>query len=394
MDVDFPIGIAASPLSANAHWVDYFARNGFNVVTYKTVRTRSWPEYSPPHWIILPEERHPWSLSIDKSESVAGMTNQWPGPTAHVSTANSFGVPSADPDLWQLNIRTAALKMARGQLLIASVMGSREESETDDALIEDFVEAATRAEKAFEGVQPACIELNLSFPTMLDQKTGHVATDLLCHNVPLCSRLVDAVRQALTQGDSRLLVKLAALDTGPLRELISTLGARVDGVSGINAVGRPLMNRFGEELFEGRDIAGFAGVAVRNFALSFVQIAHQMRDEHSFNYSILASGGVVDAASFLELYRAGADVVQTVSGAFINPFLARDLVSQLGDDDLTLIRDPAESIVEYLRTAKESAVYQISDRLELSLRRVLEAVRELRDKEQVEVGSSGLVRLR
>jgi dihydroorotate dehydrogenase len=42
-------------------------------------------------------------------------------------------------------------------------------------------------------------------------------------------------------------------------------------------------------------------------------------------------GGVTDPASFAALYGAGADAVQSASGAFADPFLARDCIAAYGD---------------------------------------------------------------
>jgi tRNA-dihydrouridine synthase len=42
-------------------------------------------------------------------------------------------------------------------------------------------------------------------------------------------------------------------------------------------------------------------------------------------------GGVTDPASFEALFALGADAVQSASGAFANPYLARDCVAALGE---------------------------------------------------------------
>src|SRR5205085_2457229 len=38
-DVGFPLGVPASVLTSTARWIDYYARCGFNVLTFKTVRS-------------------------------------------------------------------------------------------------------------------------------------------------------------------------------------------------------------------------------------------------------------------------------------------------------------------------------------------------------------------
>ena len=52
-DIGFPIGIPASALTASTRWIDYYARCGFNILTYKTVRSKAWSAHPNPNWIFL-----------------------------------------------------------------------------------------------------------------------------------------------------------------------------------------------------------------------------------------------------------------------------------------------------------------------------------------------------
>ena len=47
-----PIGIPACPLTMNARWVEYYAERGYNVLTYKTVRSTARACYPLPN--LLP----------------------------------------------------------------------------------------------------------------------------------------------------------------------------------------------------------------------------------------------------------------------------------------------------------------------------------------------------
>src|SRR5437764_10117872 len=46
LPVDFPLALPASVLTANSKWVAFYARRGFDILTYKTVRTEYRKEHS------------------------------------------------------------------------------------------------------------------------------------------------------------------------------------------------------------------------------------------------------------------------------------------------------------------------------------------------------------
>lgn len=51
-DVGFPIGIPSCELTCNADWIEYYARKGFHVLTYRTVRSKATPG-SAYDWVFL-----------------------------------------------------------------------------------------------------------------------------------------------------------------------------------------------------------------------------------------------------------------------------------------------------------------------------------------------------
>jgi dihydroorotate dehydrogenase len=78
-------------------------------------------------------------------------------------------------------------------------------------------------------------------------------------------------------------------------------------------------------------VAGLSGAAVRGHALDLTRRLVALREAGGHRFDVLAMGGVTDAASFAALWEAGADAVQSASGAFADPFLARDCIAALGD---------------------------------------------------------------
>ena len=168
LPVDFPIGLPASVLAANARWIKFYARRGFGILTYKTVRTTHQREHPYPNWVFLknPEQLHP-----PINGAFVGQPGYWPEDAGHLSMANSFGVPSNGPDWWQKDVAMAKSAIREGhQILIVSVIGSKEDSLEE--LADDYAAAAILARKAGADV----IEANLSCPNVTGHPTGAIYT--------------------------------------------------------------------------------------------------------------------------------------------------------------------------------------------------------------------------
>ncbi len=328
--IGFPIGVPASVLTANARWIQYFASNGFNVLTYKTVRSRAHSPNQPPNWAFVPNLREPLPLIKDpfsRRFTVHANPSDWvDAGSRDVSTTNSFGVPSPEPHEWQADVENALNVLADDQLLIISVMGDDYEAfpSRRSVLISDYVTVARLAESAGADF----IELNLSCPNSLDDTESTVKPPL-CLDVDATSDIIQAVKSEL-RPSTRLIAKLAYLDAPRLSTLVGRIAKYVDGISGINTLQCDVL-RNGDPTFPGRPQAGVSGIAIRKYALDFVKNLVRFRLESGEGFEILAMGGVTDPSSFEALYTAGGSAVQTASGSFANPFLAQECVEVLGE---------------------------------------------------------------
>ena len=129
------LGVAAGPL-LNSKWVEAYARLGFDVLTYATVRSTFQPAYA------LPNIRH-----VDNREQAAVVSR----PTSNgdgATIAVSLGEPSMEPDVWRKDLRRARERIGRGQILIASVIGTPHLGGDADALIADYAQVAGWAAEA------------------------------------------------------------------------------------------------------------------------------------------------------------------------------------------------------------------------------------------------------
>ena len=95
LPVDSPLGIPAGPL-LNGAWCLYYASLGFDIVTYKTVRSRSRECYDLPN--LQPVRCTQLHGGESELSAIERMEGSW---------AVSYGMPSREPESWREDIRYA-----------------------------------------------------------------------------------------------------------------------------------------------------------------------------------------------------------------------------------------------------------------------------------------------
>src|SRR2546421_462479 len=96
-----PIGIAAGPL-LNSKWIEAYSRVGFDVLTYKTVRSMAMPAHALPNIRPVENREH---AAIATAKRVDGQ------PTLAVS----LGIPSVEPEVWRKDVRRAKDRIGSGR---------------------------------------------------------------------------------------------------------------------------------------------------------------------------------------------------------------------------------------------------------------------------------------
>lgn len=323
--VRYPLGVAASPLTADSRWIKYFADQGFNIITYKTVRSSKTKAHPHPNWIFLENLQEPLSLQTGAEIVAQGSRRSYPDDLSRYSMANSFGIPSQEPEQWQRDIAETLAGLDEGQLLIVSVVGSAEGHD----LVSDFVEVARLAERA--GAE--AIELNLSCPNTLSD-SGTEMRPPLSESADDAALVVRAVRRAL-RPESKLIAKLGYMAAPRLEAVVTRIAEDVDGISGINTLPRRVRTAEGVPAFRGtvadahnREVAGVSGIALRDFAIDFVRNLAALRAEKGWEFDIIGMGGVMDGHDVRAMMAAGADAVQSATAAANNPDLPAEVLSQ------------------------------------------------------------------
>jgi dihydroorotate dehydrogenase len=303
-----PFGVPAGPL-LNGKYVKAALDYGFDVPVYKTVRTH---RYACHPWPNVLSVKVDGDLDTGKT-LVAGHDYREP-----LSITNSFGVPSFDPDFWQPDLADAVKHAGPGQVVVGSYQGTKSESGSVAAYIEDFVAGARLLKET--GVK--IVEVNLSCPN-----EGTAA--LLCFDVPRARQIAEAIKNEL--GDIPLVTKIAYFEGDErLCNFLREVGSVVDGISAINTVSAEIVDEHGKQALpgEGRLRSGVCGHAIQWAGVEMVQRLAKLRDELGLKYEIVGVGGVGDAAAFDRYRKAGADVVMSATSAMWNPRLALEIKEQ------------------------------------------------------------------
>ncbi len=307
--INSPLGIAAGPLF-DSKWVRLYSRLGFDVLTYKTVRTRAYPGYADrPNMcrvgldvqVTSDDYDHPVLAAPDPGESGPG----------RISAANSFGMPSAAPERWIADIRYANAGLYPGQLLILSVTGTLDEGSGASDLVADFAHCAELARIAGAEV----VEANLACPNV----TGLEGT--IYADPPLALRVVTAIRERI--GELPLLIKIGYLPDGDeLRQLVELVAPHVQGIPAINAPRVPVIDQNGRPRFPGRSGAGLGGWAIRRLGLETVEALCRLRERLGLDYAVLGVGGVTDPQAITQYLDAGAAIVLAATAVIWDPYMA------------------------------------------------------------------------
>jgi len=307
-EVNSTIGVPAGPL-LNGRWVLHYAELGFDMPIYKTVRTKYLKCHSFPQVVLV---NVPKQLSEkDFEQTFVGKLEGNTQPE-NVSITNSFGMPSKEPSVWMRDVQRVESKLGEKQLNMVSVYGtpSTEEAGVEE-LAMDFAKGANLAYQAGAKI----VELNFSCPN-IKGKGGS-----LYANAQAAGEICRIVRQEV--GNKKFLIKLGYFhDNAVLEESINAITVHADGVSAINTISVKVVDEAGKEALPGRITSGICGNAIREGALRVVKAIAEIRKKSGKEFALVGVGGITLPEHALQFYEAGADAVQSATGAMFDPLLA------------------------------------------------------------------------
>ena len=309
-DVNFPFGVPAGPL-LNGKFVKCAFLKGVSLPIYKTVRSGAQEVNGFPN--VVPVEVD-GDLSLEKAEKGLVMADDFVDP---IAITNSFGVPSMDPDWWQKDMAEAVMSAGKGQVMIASFQGTNR-GKGVDAFIEDHVLTARLVKETGAGI----MEMNLSCPNEGKAK-------LLCNDTELVRVIADKVKNEI--GNTPLLLKMSYFPYDDiLEDFVKKLAPIVDGFSVINTIAGKIFDKNGKPaLGEGRPTSGVCGAPIKWAGVDMVKRMVGMRERFGLEFSVVGVGGVTSFKDYKEYIEVGADAVMSATGFMWNPYLARDIFTNL-----------------------------------------------------------------
>jgi dihydroorotate dehydrogenase (NAD+) catalytic subunit len=299
-------GIAAS-LVLNERWFELYSRLGFDLLTYKTIRSRERRAHPPPNWLYLNE-----TSVLANADAPIETLGDIPVAPGAATAAGSIGMPSSAPEFWRRDIRNCRARLLAGQVLIVSVVGTADAGSSKTDFITDFSALAAEARDA--GAQ--VVELNFSCPNV-GQRESQLYLD-----VDMAGKIARAARDAA--GSLPLLVKVGPIEQPrQMSGLLQGLSGVVDGVVMINAPRRMIVDKSGALAFGAdRPYAGMMGGATFDVAMKCVRAAVKIVQRDKLNLHVLAVGGVNTTERISAFFDAGAYAVLAASACAWDPYLA------------------------------------------------------------------------
>ena len=297
------IGIPACAIMTS-NGIEWASRAGFDILTYKTVRSHPFNGHPLPNIFVLENPKETGSL-----DKMITISKESPFTADSITMANSMGIPSLSLEWVLEDIAKARALLLPGQLLIVSIIGNPSEEKT---LEQDFACLA----KAVVDAGAHVVEANLSCPNLHSL--------LATYKDPVAvSKIAEAIYEAIPT--IPLVLKVGSFDSFEQMKkvFIAASLSHAKGICGINSLPMPIVDSEGNPAFgEHRKIAGVSGNFIRPKAYDFIVQAHQIIQEEHLDLVLLAAGGILKPEHFDFFLDAGADVALSATGAMWNPNLA------------------------------------------------------------------------
>lgn len=305
LPVQSRLGIAAG-LLLNAKWIAGYAQRGFDLLTYKTVRSSHRPCYELPNWVFVEPG--------EESGTYCVIEDPLPDPE-NISSSVCFGMPSMAPEIWRKDVTRAKASLQEGQVLIVSVVATPESDWTQEMLTSDFVQCARWAVEAGADV----IEANFSCPNVCSSE-GSIYLD-----AELSGAIASQIRHEI--GTTPLLIKTGHFqDEALLARYLSALSTIANGVTLVNCIVAKVLRPDGRPAFGDRFAeAGVLGRAIHDPCVETVRQASRIIANNELQLEVVAVGGAATEEDVARYFEAGAHAVMMGSAPMSAPNLAAEI---------------------------------------------------------------------
>jgi dihydroorotate dehydrogenase len=305
LPVASPLGIAAGPL-LNGRWILYYAALGFDILTYKTTRSRPRDCYPLPN--LQPVEPTDLRASGRELTAVADMQGSW---------AVSFGMPSMSPDIWRADVDWTRARLAKEKLLSVSVVASVEPNWSLDDMADDFARCARWAVES--GAD--CVETNFSCPNV------STSDGQLYQQPAAAAAVAQRVRDAI--GNTPYLIKVGFFDVPEQCErLLDAVAPFASALAMTNCIAATVRQSDGTRMFADQP-RGIGGESIRVASIGQVRRFADLARQRGYATKMIGVGGISSAIHVEQYLNAGAESVQLATAPMIHPSVALEILSDL-----------------------------------------------------------------
>lgn len=303
LPVDCPVGVAAGPL-LNGRWLLHYAQLGYDILTYKTVRSRARECYAQPNLQPIQPSTVSAGQVVEASDRM------------HGSWAISFGMPSQPPEVWTRDLAWTRERLPPHKVLVVSVVATAEPGWSLQEVAADYAQCAKLAVE--HGAH--AVEVNFSCPNV-QSVDGQLYQD-----VPAAIVVAETVRAAIPS--CPLVVKIGlVLSDAQATALFNALSPIVSAISMTNCIACRV-RRDGAWLFDGAP-RGIGGAAIREASIAQIAKFSKLRSQSSSTLELIGVGGIAEPAHARAYLQAGANSVQVATAAMLDLDLARRIRAEL-----------------------------------------------------------------
>lgn len=298
-------GVAACPLTHGLRAVSLMSKLGYDIITYRSVRSMEWHGQPFPNWayVSVPHQLSQKHFEKKILASSKPFTNQ------EVSMVNSFGIQSLKPKYWQEDFELARKRLQSHQILILSLMFT---PETGKNIVKDAEVVANYGNETSADI----FEINLAHPN-----SG--MKSLVYEDVNISIEICKKVKKILKK--KKLLAKVSFYkNPNSLKEFMRKSMGIIDGITSSNTYPMNVVNKENKSYFPNRPKAALSGGAVRSLYMDQIRrIIEEKKDLQLKDFTVIGIGGVLKPLHIKQYLDLGVDAVQAAVGVFADPYLAQ-----------------------------------------------------------------------
>ena len=143
-------------------------------------------------------------------------------------------------------------------------------------------------------------------------------------------KICKAIRKVI--GKTPLILKVGYYKNNEDIERIAEIAEKyANAIAAINTLQVEVVDKKGNQALPGKNRlrSGVCGAPIKWAGLEMVKKLNKVRKVKKYKFEIVGVGGVMNAEDFFEYRKAGADLVQSATGAMWNPYLAYEISTKI-----------------------------------------------------------------